>query len=337
MKTPDLPDGQLDAELAPAPPEPRPGDRYGLDDEDGWDATAARAGEVAGSGASERTAGADGGSDGGSDDEDEDGEREYAASGGEPAGPVEATEPIRLHKLLAQAGVASRRGSEEMISEGRVEVDGVVVTELGTRVDPDRAVVHVDGTRIPLGNRNRVHSYVVVHKPRGVVSSMWDDQGRPDIPSLLPLKLARRTRFFHVGRLDQDTEGLLLLTDDGELTHRLTHPSFGVSKTYLAEVPAPVSKETVTAVRGGVLVEGRTVEVERFRVVTATKSRALVEVTVHEGRKHVVRNLLDAAGMPVRRLVRIKFGPIALGNLPPGEYRELDPGEVGKLYDLVGL
>lgn len=322
MKTPDLPDGQLDAELAPAPPEPRPGDRYGLDDSDGWDAT---------------TGTADGGADGADDSsDDEDGEREYAASGGGPAEP-EPTEPIRLHKLLAQAGVASRRASEEMISEGRVEVDGIVVTELGTRVDPERAVVHVDGTRIPLGNRNRVHSYVVVHKPRGVVSSMWDDQGRPDIPSLLPLKLARRTRFFHVGRLDQDTEGLLLLTDDGELTHRLTHPSFGVSKTYMAEVPAPVTKETVTAVRGGVLVEGRTVEVERFRVVTATKSRALVEITVHEGRKHVVRNLLDAAGMPVKRLVRVKFGPISLGNLPPGEYRELDPGEVGKLYDLVGL
>jgi 23S rRNA pseudouridine2605 synthase len=301
----DLPDGQLDAELAPPPPgEDRP-DRPGTE-----------------SGGARSTA--------------DDGLDPWE---GEPDGPDESepAEPLRLHKVLAQAGVASRRASEEMIAAGRVEVDGVVVTEMGSRIDPDRAVVHVDGVRIPLGNRNRVHSYVVVHKPRGVVSSMWDEQGRPDIPSLLPVKLARRTRFFHVGRLDQDTEGLLLLTDDGELTHRLTHPSFGVSKTYVAEVPGPVDRETVLAVRAGVEVDGRTVEIERFRVVTATKNRALVEITVHEGRKHVVRDLLEAAGLPVKRLVRIKFGPIALGNLPPGEYRELDRTEVGKLYDLVGL
>jgi len=255
----------------------------------------------------------------------------------ERRGPEVSSEPVRLHKLLAQAGVASRRASEELITEGRVEVDGLVVTELGTKVDPQTAVVRVDGARVPVGDRNRRHVYVIVHKPRGVISSMWDDEGRPDIPSLLPVKLARRTRLFHVGRLDQDTEGLLLLTDDGELTHRLTHPSFEVSKTYIAEVPGPVAKETVATVRGGVVVDGRTVAVERFRVVAATKNRAMVEITVHEGRKHVVRDLLDVSGMPVRRLVRVKLGPLALGDLPPGEYRELGSAEVGTLYDLVGL
>lgn len=270
----------------------------------------------------------------------DDQDRELAAQPPEDRDPKrtdEPSEPVRLHKLLAQAGVASRRASEELITEGRVEVDGVVIRELGVKVDPQTAVVRVDGTRIPVGDRDRRYVYVMVHKPRGVISTMWDDEGRPDIPSLLPIKLARRTRLFHVGRLDQDTEGLLLLTDDGELTHRLTHPSFQVSKTYIAEVPGPVAKETVTIVRGGVVVEGRTVAVERFRVVTATKNRAMVEITVHEGRKHVVRHLLDNAGMPVRRLVRVKLGPIALGDLPPGEYRELESSEVGKLYDLVGL
>ena len=254
------------------------------------------------------------------------------------AGPGDVRDDgVRLQKVLAEAGVASRRASEALIAEGRVEVDGVVVTEMGHRVDPATAVVRVDGSRIPTGGRDGHHTYVLVNKPRGVVSSMWDDEGRPDLPSLLPVKLARRTRLFHVGRLDVDTEGLLLLTDDGELTHRLTHPSFGVDKMYVAEVPAPVSKETIVRVRAGVEVEGRRVDVSRFRVVASNRSRAMVEVTVHEGRKHVVRLLLDSVGLPVRRLVRVAFGPVGLGDTPPGEHRELTREEVGALYDLVGL
>ena len=244
---------------------------------------------------------------------------------------------VRLQKVLAAAGVDSRRGSEQLISEGRVEVDGRVVTEMGRRIDPETAVVHVDGQRIPTADRGKRLTYVAVNKPRGVVSSMWDDEGRPDLPSLLPIKLARRTRLFHVGRLDAETEGLLLLTDDGELTHRLTHPSFGVDKVYVAEVPGPVAKETIATVRAGVEVEGRTVEVGRFRVVAGNRSRAMVEITLHEGRKHIVRVLLDSVGLPVRRLVRVKFGPVALGDVPPGEHRELSRDEVGALYDLVGL
>ena len=249
----------------------------------------------------------------------------------------ELADGVRLQKVLAAAGIASRRGSEELIAEGRVEVDGRVVTEMGRRVDPETAVVHVDGQRVPTADRGKRLTYVAVNKPRGVVSSMWDDEGRPDLPSLLPIKLARRTRLFHVGRLDVDTEGLLLLTDDGELTHRLTHPSFGVDKVYVAEVPGPVPKETIARVRAGVEVEGRVVEVSRFRVVAGHRSRAMVELTVHEGRKHVVRLLLDAVGLPVRRLVRVKFGPVGLGDIPPGEHRELTAAEVGSLYDLVGL
>lgn len=251
--------------------------------------------------------------------------------------PAAGVDGVRLQKVLAAAGVASRRASEELIAEGRVEVDGHVVREMGRRVDPETAVVHVDGQRIPVGDRGRRHTYVAVNKPRGVVSSMWDEEGRPDLPSLLPIKLARRTRLFHVGRLDADTEGLLLLTDDGELTHRLTHPSFGVDKVYVAEVPGPVPKQTVALVRAGVEVDGRIVQVGRFRVVAGNRSRAMVEITVHEGRKHLVRMLLDSVGLPVRRLVRVKFGPVALGDIPPGEYRELSRDEVGALYDLVGL
>lgn len=252
-----------------------------------------------------------------------------------PADPAE--DGVRLQKVLAGAGIASRRASEELIAGGRVEVDGRIVTEMGRRVDPETAVVRVDGQRVPTGDRNRRHTYVLLNKPRGVVSSMWDDEGRPDLPSLLPIKLARRTRLFHVGRLDADTEGLLLLTDDGELTHRLTHPSFGVDKVYVAEVPGPVPKETIARVRDGVVVDGHPVEVGRFRVVAGNRSRAMVEITVHEGRKHLVRHLLDEVGLPVRRLVRVKFGPVSLGETPPGEYRELGRDEVGALYDLVGL
>ncbi len=238
---------------------------------------------------------------------------------------------VRLQKVLAQTGVASRRGAEELIAAGRVQVNGRVVREQGVRVDPDTAVVHVDGTRVVLRS-DLVH--LALNKPRGVLSTMSDDRGRPCVGDYV---LDRRERLFHVGRLDADTEGLLLLTNDGELAHRLTHPSFEVAKTYLAEVPAPIPRDVGRRLRAGVELEDGLAAVDSFRVVQALPGRALVEVVLHEGRKHVVRRLLDAVGHPVQRLVRTAVGEVRLGEQRPGSLRALSPAEVGSLYRAVDL
>ncbi len=235
----------------------------------------------------------------------------------------------RLQKVLAQAGVASRRAAEELIAAGRVQVNGRVVRELGVRVDPDTAVVHVDGTRVVL-RPDLVH--LALNKPRGVLSTMSDDRGRPCVGDYV---LDRRERLFHVGRLDADTEGLLLLTNDGELGHRLTHPSFEVAKTYLAEVPGPIPRAVGHRLRAGVELDDGLVAVDSFRIVQTLPGRALVEVVLHEGRKHVVRRLLDAVGHPVQRLVRTALGEVRLGEQRPGSLRALTPAEVGALYRAV--
>ncbi|MFZ5851229.1 MAG: pseudouridine synthase [Actinomycetota bacterium] len=237
----------------------------------------------------------------------------------------------RLQKVLARLGVGSRRACEALIAAGRVEVDGEVVREQGRRVDPERCVIRVDGSRL-VTRPDLV--YLAVHKPRGVVSTMHDPQGRPDLAGLLG---QRRERLFHVGRLDADTEGLLLLTNDGELAHRLSHPSFGVPKTYLAEVPGPVPRGIGRQLREGVELADGPVQVDRFRVVTGAGGRALVEVVVHEGRKHVVRRLLAEVGLPVVTLVRTRFGPVALGDLRPGRTRPLSRQEVADLFAAVDL
>lgn len=238
---------------------------------------------------------------------------------------------VRLQKVLAQAGVASRRGADELIAAGRVQVNGRVVREQGVRVDPDTAVVHVDGTRVVL-RPDLVH--LALNKPRGVLSTMSDDRGRPCVGDYV---LDRRERLFHVGRLDADTEGLLLLTNDGELAHRLTHPSFEVAKTYLAEVPGPLPRDVGRRLRAGVELDDGLVAVDLFRVVQTLPGRALVEVVLHEGRKHVVRRLLDAVGHPVQRLVRTALGEVRLGEQRPGSLRALSPAEVGALYHAVDL
>ena len=238
---------------------------------------------------------------------------------------------VRLQKVLAQAGVASRRGAEELIAAGRVWVNGRVVREQGVRVDPDTAVVHLDGTRLVL-RPDLVH--LALNKPRGVLSTMADDRGRPCVGDYV---LDRRERLFHVGRLDADTEGLLLLTNDGELAHRLTHPSFEVAKTYLAEVPGPIPRDLGRRLRAGVELDDGLVAVDSFRIVQTLPGRALVEVVLHEGRKHVVRRLLDAVGHPVQRLVRTALGEARLGEQRPGSLRALTPAEVGALYRAVGL
>jgi 23S rRNA pseudouridine2605 synthase len=236
---------------------------------------------------------------------------------------------IRLQKVLAAAGVGSRRACEELIAAGRVSVDGRVVTEQGLRVDPRTAVVHVDGARVTV--RDDL-VYLAVNKPRGVLSAMSDARGRPTVADLVR---DRPQRLFHVGRLDADSEGLLLLTNDGELAHRLMHPSFGVQKTYLATVPGPVTRDVGRRLKAGVVLEDGPATVDRFRVVQALEGRAIVEVVLHEGRKHIVRRLLAEVGHPVQRLVRTEIGPVRLGGQRAGTARALTRTEVAELYRLV--
>lgn len=236
----------------------------------------------------------------------------------------------RLQKALARAGVGSRRYSEELIAAGRISVDGEVA-RLGARVDPTRNVIRIDGRRVPTAP-NLVH--IALNKPRGVHSTMSDQAGRP---SLARYVADRPERLFHVGRLDAQTEGLLLLTNDGELANRLTHPSYEVTKTYVAEVPGPVARSVGRRLREGVELRDGRVQVEHFRVLDRVSSRALVEISVHEGRNRIVRRLLDAVGHPVRHLVRTRIGPIALGSQSPGSLRELSYAEVVDLYAALRL
>jgi 23S rRNA pseudouridine2605 synthase len=238
------------------------------------------------------------------------------------------TTGIRLQKVLASAGLGSRRACEELIADGRVTVDGEVAA-LGTRVDPQTAVIHVDGDRL-IVRADLV--YLALNKPRGVLSAMSDSRGRPTVGDLVG---DRPERLFHVGRLDADSEGLLLLTNDGELAHRLMHPSFGVLKTYLATVPAPVGKQVGRRLRGGVQLEDGPASVDSFRVVQAQGKQAIVEVVLHEGRKHIVRRLLAEVGHPVSRLVRVRIGPVHLGGQRVGTLRPLTRSEIADLHKLA--
>lgn len=238
-------------------------------------------------------------------------------------------EGVRLQKVIAAAGIASRRASENLIHEGRVEVNGRVVTEQGTRVDPEKDVVRVDGSRIP---PPRHHAYVVINKPRGVVSTMDDPEDRRTLSDFLG---NRRERLFHVGRLDTDTEGLLILTNDGDFAHKLAHPSYQVPKTYLAEVEGIVSRETINVLRKGVTLEDGPVRPDSVKLVSTAADRSLVRLTLHEGRNRIVRRTMDHVGHPVRRLSRIAIGPVRLGQLKVGELRDLTTAELGDLLDLI--
>ncbi len=250
-----------------------------------------------------------------------------------PAVKVDVHDPdgVRLQKLLAAAGVGSRRACENLITAGRVEVDGHLVTELGVRIDPQKQTVNVDGSRVTL-DESRV--YLAFNKPLGVVSTMSDDLDRPCVGDYVS---NRKERLFHVGRLDVDTEGLLLLTNDGELAHRLQHPSYGVLKTYLAQIPGPVPRELGRTLREGIELPDGPVKVDSFKLVDSAPGRALVELQLHEGRKHVVRRLLEAVGHPVITLVRTDVGPIRLGDLRSGRMRALNQPEIGQLYSAAGL
>lgn len=251
-----------------------------------------------------------------------------------PAGERDTTEVpdgIRLQKVLAQAGIGSRRACEEMIGQGRVTVDGQVVRRFGARVDPARQVIHVDGKRIPTAPDL---VYLAINKPIGVVSTMSDPEGRP---SLADYVADRPERLFHVGRLDTETEGLILLTNDGELANRLTHPSYGVPKKYWAKVAGRPARGLGRRLREGVELEDGPAKADAFRVIQEHGQQALVEIVLHEGRKHIVRRMLEAVGHPVIDLARIEFGPVKLGRLKPGTVRALTVREVGELYAAVGL
>ncbi|MCW2803659.1 MAG: rRNA synthase [Propionibacteriaceae bacterium] len=243
--------------------------------------------------------------------------------------PSEDEGGVRLQKVLAAAGIASRRASEILIDEGRVEVNGKVVTEQGVRVDPERDVVRVDGSRIPPPRR---HVYAVFNKPRGVVSTMDDPEGRPTLAEYL---VGRKDRLFHVGRLDTDTEGLLILTNDGDFAHKLAHPSFEVPKTYLAEVSGVISPATLKRLKSGITLEDGPITPTAVKLVSVSGDRSMVRITLTEGRNRIVRRTMEAVGHPVRRLSRIGIGPVRLGNLAVGTLRDLTREELGALLDLT--
>jgi 23S rRNA pseudouridine2605 synthase len=261
----------------------------------------------------------------------DDGDWGEADDPGERDSLIDVPGGVRLQKVLAAAGIGSRRHCEELIGAGRVEVDGEVVRRYGARVDPQHQVIRVDGRRIP-AREDLV--YVALNKPAGVLTTMSDSRGRPTMADLLG---DITERLFHVGRLDYDTEGLMLLMNDGDLAHRLAHPRFGVPKTYLAEVSGPVPRDLGRELISGIELEDGVVSADKFRVVERLGNRALVEITLHEGRKHVVKRMLAAAGHPVSRLVRTQVGPISLGSLRPGSTRQLSVKEVGDLYAAVGM
>jgi 23S rRNA pseudouridine2605 synthase len=236
--------------------------------------------------------------------------------------------PERLQRLLARAGYGSRRASEQLIVEGRVTVNGTVAI-LGDRADPAEDDVEVDGLSVNLDPNVR---YVALHKPAGVVTTMRDPQGREDVRGYLP---PDGPRIFPVGRLDRDTEGLLLLTNDGELANALTHPRFGVEKEYLAEVDGVPTAKHVGRLRRGVELEDGPAQAKSARVAGRAGDRGAIRVVMTEGRKREVRRLLAAVGLPVVRLVRVRVGPVRLGDLPPGERRELTHDEVVALRRVV--
>jgi 23S rRNA pseudouridine2605 synthase len=234
---------------------------------------------------------------------------------------------MRLNKIIADAGITSRRGADELIESGRVTVDGVAIREMGSKFDPEKVQVAVDGETI---RRSLTKSYLALHKPKGVLSTMFDPDGRPSLSDFIDL---RRERLFHVGRLDKDSEGLILLTNDGDLTFRATHPSFGLEKTYIIEYDGKLPTGVDKVLLKGVELEDGMGRVLSFKELSST----WIEVTIHEGRYHIIRRLMEAVEVDVLRLIRTKFGPISLGDTPEGRWRDLNNGELTNLRNVLGL
>ncbi|HEY5222198.1 MAG TPA: pseudouridine synthase [Microbacteriaceae bacterium] len=250
--------------------------------------------------------------------------------GAEPDGAERDRTGQRLQKVMAAAGVASRRVSEDLIAAGRVSVNGHIVTEPGLRIDPETDLVAVDGEAVQVDPSRR---YVMLNKPVGVVSSLRDEHGRPDLRIFTD---RYDERLFNVGRLDAETSGLLLLTNDGALAHVLAHPSFGVTKTYIAVVSGHMAPQTVSKLTRGIDLEDGPIRADKARLLerSGATNTSLVEVTLHSGRNRIVRRMLDAVGHPVIDLVRRQFGPLHLGTLPAGEMRDLTKVELGRLLTI---
>jgi 23S rRNA pseudouridine2605 synthase len=234
---------------------------------------------------------------------------------------------MRLNKIIADAGITSRRGADELIADGRVTVDGRPIRELGAKIDPDNHEVAVDGETI---RRSLTKSYLVLHKPKGVLSTMYDPEGRPSLADFIDL---RKERLFHVGRLDKDSEGLILLTNDGDLTFRATHPSFGLEKTYIIEFEGRLETGVDKVLLKGVELEDGMGRVLSFKQLSAN----WIEVKIHEGRYHIIRRLMEAVGVEVLRLIRTNFGPISLGDTPEGRWRDLNETELFNIQKALDL
>ena len=234
---------------------------------------------------------------------------------------------MRLNKIIADAGITSRRGADELIADGRVTVDGRPIRELGAKIDPDNHKVAVDGETI---KRSLTKSYLVLHKPKGVLSTMYDPEGRPSLADFIDL---RKERLFHVGRLDKDSEGLILLTNDGDLTFRATHPSFGLEKTYIIEFEGRLETGVDKVLLKGVELEDGMGRVLSFKQLSAN----WIEVKIHEGRYHIIRRLMEAVDVEVLRLIRTNFGPISLGDTPEGRWRDLNEQELLNIQKALDL
>ena len=238
----------------------------------------------------------------------------------------------RLNKIIADAGIASRRAADQLILEGRVSVDGEVITELGIKFDPEICDIKVDGESLSI---IKSKTYLAFHKPAGVISTMSDPEGRSNLGDFFK---DRKDRLYHVGRLDKDSEGLILLTNDGELAHRATHPSYGLEKRYLVEIEGEFIKQLSDQLLQGVRLEdglARAVNVIHARAVS--RNHHWVEITIHEGRYHIIRRLIESLGLKVLRLIRLDFGPISLGDMKPGRHRVLNSQEMTNLFNLLKL
>ncbi|BDR54678.1 pseudouridine synthase [Bombiscardovia apis] len=241
-------------------------------------------------------------------------------------------EGIRLQKVLAQAGFGSRRKCEEIITDGRVEVDGVLVTELGSRVNPDKQQIRVDGSRIHISGK---HVTMALNKPRKVLSAMDDPKGRYTLRDIIG---DRYERVFHMGRLDYDSEGLILMTDDGELAQHVMHPKYEVEKTYMATVQGKLGGNVCRRlVTQGVMLNDGPIRLDHCAIIDRSRDHTMVKVVIHSGKNRIVRRVFEAIGFPVVRLVRTQIGPIHLGDVKPGSYRILSKAEITALDKEVGL
>jgi 23S rRNA pseudouridine2605 synthase len=238
----------------------------------------------------------------------------------------------RLNKIIADAGIASRRAADQLILEGRVSVDGEIIIELGGKYDPEINDVKVDGESLII---SKSKTYLAFHKPAGIISTMSDPEGRANLGDYFK---DRKDRLYHVGRLDKDSEGIILLTNDGDLAHRATHPSYGLEKRYLVEVEGEFNKQMSDQLLQGVRLEdglARAMKVVHARAVS--KNHHWVEITIHEGRFHIIRRLIESLGLKVLRLIRLDFGPINLGDMKPGRHRVLNSQEMTNLFTLLKL